>query len=96
MCKYRIVLKIFIPPIESYTLPQRGKYIKLKAAKLNLLKNSNNVMNHHYTQVQGSILTCICLNIPQVTPKWGVNFPPKTAKNGNFCQNRLLGPKIPP
>ena len=21
---------------------------------------------------------------------------PKTAKKGNFCQNRLLGPKIPP
>ena len=49
-----------------------------------------------YTQVYGSILTCIRLNIPQVTPKWGVNFWPKTAKNGNFCQNRLLGLKYPP
>ena len=54
------------------------------------------LLSHPYTQVQGSILTCIRLNIPQVTPKWGVNFWPKTAKNGNFCQNRLLGLKYPP
>ena len=29
-------------------------------------------------------------------PSGAVNFWPKTAQNGNFSQNRLLGSKIPP
>ena len=32
---------------------------------------SETLLSQPYTQVKGSILTCICLNIPQMTPKWG-------------------------
>ena len=45
------------------------------------------LLSQPYTQEQGSILSIACLNIPEVTPKWGSKKSAKTAKNANFCQN---------
>ena len=58
--------------------------------------SSKSLLSQPYTQVQGSILSIACLNIPKVTTKWGSKKSAKTAKNANFCQNWLSGPTIPP
>ena len=53
---------------------------------------SYTLLSRPYTQVQGSIITIVCLNIPQV-PRGGVNFPlsPAASKadSGAFMQKNV-------
>ena len=44
----------------------------------------------------GVYITFICLNIPQVTPKWGSKLLAKNSQKWQFLSKSTFGPKIPP